>query len=139
MSSVLQSAPIKDAVVNKQGFANKSWVFYFNLLSDGDDGTSFTPVVTSLGGIYNLAGKYFKNSGFVDFYVTIDPITSSTSTTGVTTITLPFDASVASVCFAVYNNTVLTGIISSVENKIFLPSWSAITFLTTITGRVYTK
>lgn len=139
MSNVIQSPPIKDPVVDKDGRANKSWVFYFNQVSEGDDGTSWTPIATNLGGSYALSGKYYKNSGFIDFYITIDPTTSSTSTAGSTYIDLPFDVSIASVCFATYSSTALIGAVDPSTNKIYPPSWSGITSVVTLTGRAFTK
>ena len=137
--TLIQEAPISDPVVDENRKAKKTWIFFFNQLSSGDNGTSFTPVASNLSGAFTLSGKYFKNSGFMDLWVTIDPSTSSTSTLGTTYVELPFDATISSPCFAVYGTTILTGLIDPTTNRMFLPAWTAITQVITVTARIYLK
>jgi len=140
MSSILLGqAPIQDLLTDKNGRLTKSWISYFNQISEGDDGTEWTPIATNLGGAYTLTGKYFKNSGFIDFWIQIDPSTSSTSTLGTTYIDLPFDVSVASYVVAIYGLTTSSGLVDPSLNRIFPPSWAAITTPVTLTGRIFTK
>jgi hypothetical protein len=139
------SAPIKDPIIEvdrsgkTDGFIKKTWIFFFNQVVDGDNGSDWTPIATNLSGSYTLTGKYFRNAGFIDFWINVDPITSSTSTLGTTFIELPFDASVATSCTAVYGSTVAQGIIDPSLNRLFPPSWGAVASVVTISGRVFTK
>jgi hypothetical protein len=140
MSSVLLGqAPIQDLLTDKNGRLTKSWISYFNQISDGDDGREWTPIATNLAGDYTLTGKYFKNSGFIDFWIQIDPTTSSTSTLGTTYIDLPFDVTVSSYIVAIYGSTTAIGIVDPSLNRVFPPSWAAVASTITLTGRVFTK
>lgn len=144
-NATLFSPPIQDPIIEvdangkTEGRIKKTWVFFFNQLADGDTGTEWTPVATNLTGSYTLSGKYFKNSGFIDFWITVDPTTSSTSTLGTTYFELPFDATVSTQCQAVYGSTAALGIIDPSLNRCFPPSWAAVATVVTISGRVFTK
>jgi hypothetical protein len=139
MTVSFNTAPIQDSVVGEDGKAKKTWIFFFNALSSGDNGTNWTPVSSALDGTYNLTGKYFRNSGFIDFWIIITPITSSTSTGGTTYIELPFDVTISSACFAVYTTNLLAGLVDAATNRVLSPTWTSVTDIITITGRVYTK
>lgn len=138
MSVSILSAPIQDPMVDGSGRPRKSWTFFFNQLVDGDSGTDWTPVSANLTGTNTYNGKYFKNSGFIDFWITVDTTTTSGSTLGSTYFELPFDVTVASPCFVVYGSTAAMGIIDPSTNRCFPPTWSTANVVT-ITGRVFTK
>ena len=137
--SEIQSAPISEPLADQSGRARKAWVFFFNQLSDGDQGTLWTPVATGITGSPEYDGKYFKNAGFIDFWITIDPVTTTSSTLGSSYIELPFDVTVATPCAVAYGSTVAFGIIDPSTNRCFLPTWSGVTGVVTISGRVFNK
>ena len=132
-------APIQDPVIGDDKKAKKTWIFFFNQLSSGDSGTAWTPVFSNLAGSFNISGRYFRNSGFIDVWVQIDPITNSTSTLGTTYIELPFDATISSPCNAIYGTTILQGLIDPSTNRMLPPSWAAVGTVVTLTARIYTK
>jgi len=138
MSTTINSAPIQDNVIDESRKATKTWIFFFNALSDGDNGTDWTPVSSGITGTNTYTGKYFKNSGFIDFWITVDPTTTSSATFGSSYFELPFDVTVASSCSVVYGSTVAQGIVDPSTNRCFPASWST-SAVVTITGRVFTK
>ena len=137
-SPLLVSAPIQTAMVTAKGFAEKAWVFFFNSIVDGDQGTDWTPTATGFTGTNTYTGKYFRNSGFIDFWIIVDTSTTAGSTLGSSYFELPFDVSQASACDAVYGSTVGQGIIDPSTNRCFPPSFSSVVPVT-ITARVFTK
>ena len=144
MAVTLSGAPTNDPIieVDQQGKTSgnlkKSWFIYFSGQESGDEGTDWTPVATNLTGTNTLDGRYFKNSGFIDFWITVDTSTTSGSTFGSTYFDLPFDVTVASACNIVYGATVAQGIIDPSTNRCFPATWST-SNVVTITGRVFTK
>jgi len=144
MTTTINFAPLQDPIVDvdqsgkTDGRVKKSWFIYFNTLADGDQGTDWTPVATNLTGTNTLVGKYFRNAGFIDLWITVDTSTTSGSTLGSTYFELPFDVTVASACDVVYASTVVQGIIDPSTNRLFSPTWST-SNVVTITARVFTK
>jgi len=139
MATTIQSSPIQERVVDQAGRATKPWVFFFNGLVDGDPGTDWPVTASGITGSPTYTGKYYKNAGFIDFWVTVDPVTSTDSTFGSSYIELPFDVTVATACTVVYGSTVAFGIIDPSTNRCFTPAWSAVASVVTISGRVFIK
>lgn len=147
----LQDAPIQDPVIefgtqqikdDAFGKPRLSWILWFQGLLKGDTGNSWTPVATNLTavGTPTITGNYYKNLGFTDFWIKIVPATNTSSTAGTTYFDLPFDPLIDVPCFAVQNGfaSVSGGIVDSVTNRCYPPSWSLITGTITISGRVLT-
>lgn len=136
--SKISDAPIAENLIDDAKKARPAWVEFFADLTRGDVGTTWTPVITGLTvtGNPTISGVYYQNTGFTDWAVKIVPATDTSSTLGVTFITLPFSVSVDTVCFAVTDLTAAAGVVNASAKLAYLPSWSAITAPVTITGRV---
>lgn len=134
----ITEAPIAENVIDDAKKARPAWVEFFASLTRGDVGTTWTPVITSLTsvGTPTISGVYYQNNGFTDWAVKIVPATDTSSTLGVTFITLPFAVTADTPCFAVYGTTVAAGIINAASRLAYLPTWSAVATPITITGRV---
>jgi len=144
MAITLSGAPTNDPIIEvdqqgkTSGALKKSWFIYFSALESGDEGTDWTPTASGITGTNTYDGKYFANSGFIDFWITIDTSTTSASTFGSSYFEMPFDVTVATACNVVYGSTVAQGIIDPSTNRCFPPTWST-SEVVTITGRVFTK
>lgn len=136
--SKISDAPIAENVIDDSKKARPAWVEFFASITRGDVGTTWTPEITSLTtvGTPTISGVYYQNNGFTDWAVKIVPGTSTSSTSGVTFITLPFTVAADSPCFAVTGFTAAMGVINASAKLAYLPTWTAITSPITITGRV---
>ncbi len=136
--SRISDSPITEKLADDNGKARPAWVEYFAELARGDVGTTWAPAITGLTvtGTPTISGVYYQNKGFTDWAVKIVPATDTSSTLGVTFITLPFTVTADTPCFAVYGSTVAGGIINAAAALAYLPTWAAITTPVTITGRV---
>ena len=136
--SIISDAPIAENVIDDSKKARPAWVEFFANLTRGDVGTSWTPVITGLTstGTPTISGVYYQNAGFTDWAVKIVPATDTSSTLGVTFITLPFSVTTDQPCFATYGTVVAGGIVNAAAKQAYLPTWAAITTPVTITGRV---
>jgi hypothetical protein len=113
-------------------------VEFFAQLTRGDVGTTWTPVITDLTfvGTPTISGVYYQNNGFTDWAVKIVPATNTSSTLGVTYITLPFTVTADTPCFTVTGTSSANGVVNAAAARAFLPTWTTITTPITITGRV---
>lgn len=134
----ISDAPIAENVIDDSKKARPAWVEFFADLTRGDVGTTWTPVITGLTvtGTPTISGVYYQNSGFTDWAVKIVPATDTSSTSGVTFITLPFSVAADAPCTAVTGFTASMGVINAAAKLAYLPTWAAITSPITITGRV---
>jgi len=142
----LSPPPIYATVVEQDGKATLPWILFMNQLYEGDNGSpatgtnSWTPTFTSLTqvGVPSITGKYYRSGQFIDFWVKIVPGTSTSATAGTTYIgSLPFTITSDTHCSAVTGTTgVGLGVIQASTGRIYVPSWSLVTSLLTITGRV---
>lgn len=134
----ITEAPISDNVVDEAKKARPTWVEFFASLTRGDVGTTWSPSISNLAsvGTPTISGVYYQNSGFTDWVVKIVPSTNTSSTLGLTFITLPFNVTADQPLFATYGTTVAGGIVNSAAKQAYLPSWAAITTPITISGRV---
>lgn len=134
----INEAPIADPLIDDARKARPSWVEFFADITRGDVGTTWTPSITGLTetGTPTISGVYYQNSGFTDWAVKIVPATDTSSTSGITFITLPFSVTADAACFAVTGFTAAAGVINAAAALAYLPTWVAITSPVTITGRV---
>jgi len=133
--------PLFDPIVDEQGYVSAiTWTLFFQQLTAGDNGTTFTPIATNLGsvGTPTINGVYYQNQGFTDFYITVTPATNTTSTVGSTYFSLPFDVTIDGGCFATTTGSSGVGMVDAANNRVYTPNWSAITVPVTISGRVKT-
>ena len=131
-------APIQEQMLETTGLPKGAWILYFTGLYTGDTGTTFTPVATNLTavGTPTFVGAYYRSGQFIDFYIYIVPGTSTTSTSGTTYFDLPFDVTQDGACTASTGITASTGGVQASSNRVYPPSWSAITSPITLQGRV---
>ncbi len=136
--SKISEAPISDPVIDDARKARPSWVEYFANLGRGDVGTTWNPSITSLAstGTPTISGVYYQNQGFTDWAVKIVPATDTSSTLGVTFITLPFTVAADTPCFVVTGTSYSVGVINAAAAVAYLPTWALITTPITITARV---
>jgi hypothetical protein len=135
----LDSAPIKDPVVDREGFSNLSWVLFFNSLYEGDTGTVWSPTFQSLTevGTPTITGRYYRISRrLVYFNTLIIPGTNTSSTAGTTYIdNFPLTFAGDGICFAVTGGLGDgPGHVISSSNRIYVPSWTTVTVPLTIIG-----
>lgn len=142
----LEPIPTYAEVVDDAKKLTLPFIAFFNQLLSGDYGSpatganAWTPTFTSLTtvGVPTITGKYYRNGQFIDFWVKIVPSTSTSATAGTTYINnLPFTVTSDTHCTAVTGTTgVAVGIIQASTNRVYVPTWSAVGSLLTITGRV---
>lgn len=99
-----------------------------SVLTTYNESTAWTPNATSLAvsGTPSYVGKYSQVGNIVFWTVAIQSTVSTTSTAGVSTITLPFAAASPSTCNAASVTTgigYLAGVVTG--STCYLPSWSA--------------
>lgn len=117
------------------------WVLFFNGLYNGDIGTDFTPTFENLTttGTPTFSGRYIKlTQQLVYFRIDITPNGgTSTSTAGSTKASFPIPFSNNGICFAVSGLAGSTaGMVNKADNKIYVPSWTAVSVGLTIIGIV---
>jgi hypothetical protein len=131
-------APNQDPMIEESGRPKQSWAQFFSNLSRGDGGEKFTPTYIGLttSGTPTVLGFFYENSGFIDFYITITPGTSTGSTLGSTYFDLPFAFAFDTPCYAVGGGGSAIGYIEASTKRCYTPSWSGATYPITINGRV---
>lgn len=137
--SNLAPPPIQEAMIDQDGFPSVPWIMFFNSVFQGDYGTDWTPVFDSLTsvGTPTITGNYkLVSRQLVFFRITVTPSTSTTATSGTTAVTnFPMTFSNHGIVFAVANNSgTNSGMVNATDNKIYVPSWSAVTTPVTIIG-----
>lgn len=123
------------------GKITTSWGQYFDQFYNGDPGSSWTPnfVNLTVSGTPIITGRYYKQGRLYYFSVRIVPSTSTTATAGTTYIdNLPVRITADGSCNVVAGNLgdTANGICVSASNRIYPPSWSAVTVPLTICGWV---
>lgn len=131
-------APLIDPMVDESRRCRPSWADYFNLVTRGDGGTSFTPVFANLGttGTPTITGVYYQNQGLTYFAVKIVPATDTSSVAGSTTFALPFNVVADTGCDAVVGVTTARGVVNASSRTVYTPTWTNIAVPITITGLV---
>lgn len=131
--------PLNENVIDNSGFPTIPWVLFFNQSFEGDAGTAWNPnfVGLSISGTPAISGRFYRLSQYlVYFRIDIDPDTSTTATAGSTYVNnFPLDFTANGLNTVVTNTTGgAVGINNASTNRIYVPSWSSVTTLTTVLG-----
>lgn len=132
--------PLYDVIINDDKKANLNWTIFFQGVSDGDVGTDWTPTFVNLttSGSPTATGRYYQISKYLTYFkVLISPNGGNSSATAGSTyidnFPLPFGGD--GIVFAVSGNLGDgPGQIVASSNRIYVPSWSAVTLPLTIIG-----
>ena len=138
--TTLSPPPIYDPIAGDDGKVSKSWALYFNDQYNGDQGTEWTPVATSLGstGTPVITGIIYQVSKKLSvFRILITPATNTSSVAGTTYFTgLPITVNAAGFCTAQSSNLGdPTGMVTT-AGRIYTPTWTNITVPVTVTGLI---
>lgn len=132
--------PIYEPISGSDGKASLPWILFFNRIFTGDTGTSWTPTFTNLTitGTPTITGVYYKIGPLCFFRITITPATDTSATAGSTYVNnFPLTMSAPGFCIPV--SGLLgggTGMCDAATNRIYPPSWSAVTVPLYILGLV---
>lgn len=132
-------APITQSVLDKNGLPTLPWTLFFNQNYEGDAGTAWEPTFVNLTetGTPTIIGRYYRISQYlVYFRIDIDPDTDTSATAGSTYCdNFPLDISFNGFCTVVAGTSGgAINIVDSVNNRIYVPAWNALTTLTTVIG-----
>lgn len=137
--SAVTPPPIYEPLIDSSGAMRIPWILFMNSLFEGSSGETWTPTFTNLTsvGTPTITGTYYKIGQFlVYFRVTVSPSTSTSATAGSTYINnFPLNFAGDGACLAV--SGLLgggSGMIDRATNRIYVPSWSAVTVPLTIVG-----
>jgi hypothetical protein len=140
--------PITDPIIEglDQSTLALSWILFFTNMFNGDSGTAWSPIFTSLAvtGSPKITGRYYKiTKSLVYFSIRIEPSSGgdSTSTAGTTRVTnFPLTFTQDGACLAVSGNVGgNAGMVEAISNLIYVPAWSAVTVPLTIVGLAEVK
>lgn len=139
--TILSPPPIYDNIVGDDGKVTKSWALYFNDQYNGDHGSSWTPIATSLGstGTPVLTGIIYQiTKKLCVFRIVVTPATNTTSTAGTTYFTgLPVTVIANGFCTAQSSNLGdPTGEVVASSGRIYTPAWTNVAVAVTITGLI---
>lgn len=128
---------IADQVTGK---ATLPWLLFFDGVFTGDQGQAWAPTITGLTVVGSpvITGQIYQVGALCYFWIEIVPATNTSSTNGTTYANnFPLQITSSTSCSAVTNapSTAL-GMCDSATNRIYFPSWSAITSPITISGFV---
>jgi hypothetical protein len=130
--------PTFEALVDDNKKATLTWASFFEGLSTGDAGTSWTPTFTGLTevGAATKTGVYYRLSQKVVFFrITITPETSTTAVLGTTYCdNFPLVIANSGVCASISSFTANVSGVSASEGRIYTSAWSAITSPITLVG-----
>ena len=132
--------PTTEPLIDENSFATISWLSFFDSVSSGDLGVSWTPSFVGLTevGAAIKTGKYYRLSKkIVYFIITITPGTNTSATAGTTycdNFPLQFASQGAS-CSIIGSAAVLAGV-TSTDKRIYTGTWSLITTPVTLAGIV---
>lgn len=132
-------APITQPVVDQQGVATLPWTLFFNQSFEGDSGTDFTPVFTSLTGTATFAGRFYRLSQYLVFFrIDITPSGNTSATAGTTYATgLPLNFTSNGFNTVVSGTTGgAIGMNTASDNRIYVPAWTNVSVPLTILGIV---
>lgn len=133
----LEPPPIIHPLANDDGLAELPWVLFFNNQFKGDQGTAWTPVFTNLTavGTPTIRGTYYRMGPIYFFSIVVTPGTSTTATAGTTYCDFPIDVTADGTCWAVSGLLgSSSGMVEASTNRIYVPSWSAVTVPLTVLG-----
>lgn len=138
---MINPPPIYDYLIDQDGKANLSWILYFNSLYEGDTGTEWNPTFVSLTSVGSptITGRYYRiGRRLCYFHVIVNPATSTTATATTTYIdNFPLTMAYDGLCFAVSGGSgTNAGHAIASTNRIYVPSWSAVTVPVHVIGMV---
>jgi len=130
--------------IDSSGVVDSTWYVFFQGLLNGDVGTAWTPVPTSLsfsGSAPAITGFYYQNQGFTDFWIRIIPSSGGnvSATAGTSYFDLPFTVSQDTHCTAVSGFAGALGMIDANTKRAYIPTLLNVTNPITITGRVVSQ
>lgn len=134
----VQPAPINQPVIDDNALPTLPWTLFFNQSFNGDAGTEWTPIITSLtGSTSSVTGRYYQLSQYLTFFrITITPNGNTSSTAGTTYIG-NFPLTFSSDGF----NTVVSGSTGGAigmnrasDNRIYIPAWTNVSVPLIILG-----
>ena len=131
--------PNYDIPIGSDNKFSINWVNYFQQTYDGDAGTLWTPNFVSLTtvGTPVIEGKYYRLTRYLTvFKVVITPGTNTSATAGTTYIdNYPVTFTGDGIVFAVSGNLgTISGHIVASSNRIYVPTWTAVTVPLTLIG-----
>ena len=139
----IPSAPFYDILVDDDKKTTLNWTIFFQNLSDGDGGSSWTPTFVNLGtfGTPTITGRYFNISkALAYFYIIINPNGGDTTSTAATTYCDNFPVSIATdgVCLVSTGSGAVQAIggVRASDKRIYTPAWTAATETLTIVGLI---
>lgn len=135
----LDAPPIRDRVVDKNGFSTLSWALFYNSLFEGDAGQSWTPTFVSLTevGTPTITGRIYRLLRRIAYFsVLITPGTNTSAVAGTTYIdNFPLTFTGDGICFAVSGNLGTgSGHVVASNNRIYVPAWTTVTVPLTVIG-----
>lgn len=139
MTGKVSSPPIYEKLVNQDGKLNLAWILFFNKIFQGDSGVDWTPTFTGLTitGTPTITGRLYKLSDAISFFrVDIIPATDTSAVAGATYINnMPVVATANGICFAVSGGIgTNAGMYDKTSNRVYVPTWTAVTAQVTIIG-----
>lgn len=135
----LPQPPLYEKLADSALKATPAWAIFFDGLSSGDAGLSWTPAFTNLTtvGTPVITGRYFVISNYITvFWVKIVPATSVSATQGTTYINnYPLNFTQDGVVFTMSGNlSINPGQIVASNNRIYIDDLSAVTTDVTFLG-----
>jgi hypothetical protein len=132
--------PLYDKIIDSDDKANLNWTIFFQGLSNGDSGADWSPTFVNLGvsGTPEISGRYYQISKYLTYFsVFINPnggnTTSTAGSTYIDNFPLPFGGD--GIVFALSGNLGDgPGHIVASSNRIYVPSWSAVSIGLTLIG-----
>lgn len=137
--TAISPPPIYEIVSDKDtGKMTLPWILFMNQVFTGDAGTPWIPTITGLtiSGTPVITGIYYQIGALAYFTILIIPATSTTSVSGTTycnNFPLTMKSSAPSTATTNAPSASLS-VCDSLTNRIYFPSWSAITSEVTISG-----
>lgn len=134
-----QPPPAQELIAYEDGKVRTAWLLFFQTIQQGDSGNKWSPVVQNLSatGTPTIAGNYYQNNGFTDFFIKVTPGTNTSSVAGTTFIELPFSVAYDTDCAATGGvGSNVGGAIEAATRRCYPPAWTNVAFPITITGRV---
>lgn len=139
----LPAPPSQQAMIDDEssGFPTFPWIIFFNGLFNGDAGIDWTPNINNMviNGVPEVVGRVYQISKYLAcFSIQITPSQDTSGQAGVTYIdNFPLTMNGNGICFAVSGNLgTNSGMCDKLSNRIYPPSWNAVTIPLTILGFV---
>lgn len=139
----IKPPPTYDKIILDTLKVAPSWLLFFQQLFTGDQGQAWSPTFSGLsytGAAPTLTGNYYQlSSKICKFNIVIVPSSGNNTTmaAGGYVTNFPLTIAIDDPCFVCTNApSVASGTCDSTNNRILLPTWTAITSKITISGTV---